>query len=155
MRLPLTAIILVLLAALITVPNAHAVMPEEVLKDSVLETRAREISQDLRCLVCQNQSIDDSNASLAKDLRVIVRERLTAGDSNEQVFDYLVSRYGNYVLLKPPLQADTFLLWASPFLILLIALSVATLYLRRRPELEASDGIDPDAIALTNEMKED
>ena len=155
MRLPLTAIILVLLAALITVPNAHAVMPEEVLKDSVLETRAREISQDLRCLVCQNQSIDDSNASLAKDLRVIVRERLTAGDSNEQVFDYLVSRYGNYVLLKPPLQADTFLLWASPFLILLIALSVATLYLRRRPELEASDDIDPDAIALTNEMKED
>ena len=155
MRLPLTAIILVLLAALITVPNAHAVMPEEVLKESVLETRAREISQDLRCLVCQNQSIDDSNASLAKDLRVIVRERLTAGDSNEQVFDYLVSRYGNYVLLKPPLQADTFLLWASPFLILLIALSVATLYLRRRPELEASDGIDPDAIALTNEMKED
>lgn len=155
MRLPLTAIILVLLAALITVPNAHAVMPEEVLKDSVLETRAREISQDLRCLVCQNQSIDDSNASLAKDLRVIVRERLTAGDSNEQVFDYLVSRYGNYVLLKPPLQADTFLLWASPFLILLIALSVATLYLRRRPELEASDGIDPDEMALTNEMKED
>lgn len=155
MRLPLTAIILVLLAALITVPNAHAVMPEEVLKDSVLETRAREISQDLRCLVCQNQSIDDSNASLAKDLRVIVRERLTAGDSNEQVFDYLVSRYGNYVLLKPPLQADTFLLWASPFLILLIALSVATLYLSCRPELEASDDIDPDAIALTNEMKED
>ncbi len=155
MRLPLTAIILVLLAALITVPNAHAVMPEEVLKDSVLETRAREISQDLRCLVCQNQSIDDSNASLAKDLRVIVRERLTAGDSNEQVFDYLVSRYGNYVLLKPPLQTDTFLLWASPFLILLIALSVATLYLRRRPELETSDGIDPDEMALTNEMKED
>ena len=155
MRLPLKAIILVLLAALITVPNARAVLPDEVLKNPVLETRAREISQDLRCLVCQNQSIDDSNAPLAKDLRVIVRERLTSGDSNEQVFAYLVSRYGNYVLLNPPLQADTFLLWASPFLILVIALSVASLYLRRRPEFEASDGIEPDAMALTNEMKED
>ena len=155
MRLLSTAMILVLLAMFTASPNAFAVMPDEVLKNPALETRAREISQDLRCLVCQNQSIDDSNAPLAKDLRVIVRERLTAGESNEQVFDYLVSRYGNYVLLKPPLQADTFLLWSSPFLILLIALSVATLYLRRRPELEASDGIDPDAIALTNEMKED
>ena len=143
------------MAALIAIPNAFAVMPDEVLKDPVLETRAREISQDLRCLVCQNQSIDDSNASLAKDLRVIVRERLTAGDTNEQVFDYLVSRYGNYVLLNPPLQADTFLLWASPFFMLVVALSVAFIYLRRRPELEASSGIDPDAQIPTNDMKED
>lgn len=147
--------ILVLLAMFTASPNAFAVMPDEVLKNPALETRAREISQDLRCLVCQNQSIDDSNAPLAKDLRVIVRERLTAGESNEQVFDYVVSRYGNYVLLKPPLQADTFFLWASPFLMLAIALSVAVLYLRRRPELEATDGIDPDAPSLTNEMKED
>ena len=147
--------ILVLLAISTASPNAFAVMPDEVLKNPVLETRAREISQDLRCLVCQNQSIDDSNAPLAKDLRVIVRERLIAGDSNEQVFAYLVSRYGNYVLLEPPFQADTFLLWASPFLMLAIALSVAALYLRRRPELETTDGIDPDAPILTNEMKED
>ena len=155
MRLLSTAMILVLLAMFTASPNAFAVMPDEVLKNPALETRAREISQDLRCLVCQNQSIDDSNAPLAKDLRVIVRERLTAGESNEQVFDYVVSRYGNYVLLKPPLQADTFFLWASPFLMLAIALSVAVLYLRRRPELEATDGIDPDAPSLTNEMKED
>ena len=112
-----------------------------------LETRARIISQDLRCLVCQNQSIDDSNATLAKDLRMIVRERLEAGDSNEQVFNYVVSRYGNYVLLDPPFQADTFLLWASPFFILVIALGVAFIYLKRRPELELSED--------TNEMKDD
>src|SRR5438105_4597617 len=83
---------------------AHAVLPEEMLKDPVREARARDISQNLRCLVCQNQSIDDSNAPLAKDLRIIVRERLTAGDSNDQVVAYVVNRYGNYVLLKPPFQ---------------------------------------------------
>jgi cytochrome c-type biogenesis protein CcmH len=116
--------------------NAFAVLPEEVLPDPVLEARARVISQDLRCLVCQNQSIDDSNAPLAKDLRVIVRERLTAGDTDKQVFGYVVARYGNYVLLKPPLQSDTFLLWASPFIMLFISLGVAFAYLRKRPALE-------------------
>jgi len=135
--------------------QAFAVLPDEVLKDPALEARARVISQDLRCLVCQNQSIDDSNAPLAKDLRVIVRERLSSGDTNEQVFGYVVSRYGNYVLLKPPLQTDTLLLWASPFIMLVIALSVAIVYLRRRPELEASDGIDPDEPTPTNDLKVD
>lgn len=135
--------------------NSLAVLPEEILKDPELEARARVISQDLRCLVCQNQSIDDSNAPLAKDLRVIVRERLTAGFSNEQIFDYLVSRYGNYVLLKPPLQADTFLLWASPFIMLVITLSVAFIYLRRRPEIESSEGIDAEAVSPNTEVKED
>jgi cytochrome c-type biogenesis protein CcmH len=115
---------------------AFAVLPEEVLKDAALESRARAISQDLRCLVCQNQSIDDSNAPLAKDLRVIVRERLTAGDNDAQVFEYVVSRYGNYVLLKPPFNPDTYLLWLAPFLMLLIALGVAFNYLRKRPALE-------------------
>jgi cytochrome c-type biogenesis protein CcmH len=117
-------------------PSSFAVLPEEVLKDPALEERARIISQDLRCLVCQNQSIDDSNAPLAKDLRLIVRERLTAGDSNDQVFGYVVARYGNFVLLNPPLEQDTMLLWAAPFLLMLISLGVAFNYLRKRPELE-------------------
>ncbi|HRX04273.1 MAG TPA: cytochrome c-type biogenesis protein CcmH, partial [Anaerolineae bacterium] len=95
-------------------------MPDEVLADPALEARARTLSQDLRCLVCQNQSIDDSNAPLARDLRIIVRERLSAGDTDKQVIDYLVTRYGNYVLLKPPLQADTLLLWIGPAIAFLI-----------------------------------
>ena len=144
-------ICMIAFAMLLMISNAIAVLPDEVLKDPALEARARIISQDLRCLVCQNQSIDDSNATLAKDLRVIVRERLTAGDSNEQVFAFVVSRYGNYVLLDPPLQANTILLWASPFLMLAIALGVAFFYLKRRPELE--DGIDLDA--QPNKMKDD
>lgn len=148
-------VLMIAAALLLVATQSFAVLPEEVLQDRALEARARVISQDLRCLVCQNQSIDDSNAPLAKDLRVIVRERLTAGDSNEQVFGYVVSRYGNYVLLKPPLQADTFLLWASPFVILVIALSVAFIYLRRRPEIESSEGIDADAVSFNTEKKED
>jgi cytochrome c-type biogenesis protein CcmH len=131
----LAALLVVGLCSL-TVSPTFAVLPEEVLQDATLETRARVISQDLRCLVCQNQSIDDSNAPLAKDLRLIVRERLVAGDSDAQVFDYVVSRYGNYVLLKPPFEADTYLLWLGPFLIMLIALLVAYNYLRKRPTLD-------------------
>jgi cytochrome c-type biogenesis protein CcmH len=122
--------------------HAFAVLPEEMLADPRLEARARVISQDLRCLVCQNQSIDDSNAPLAKDLRLIVRERLTAGDSDQQVFGYVVSRYGNYVLLNPPLQQDTFLLWVSPFILLLISLGVAFSYLRKRPVLDDDTPVD-------------
>jgi cytochrome c-type biogenesis protein CcmH len=151
----LSRLLIIACAVLLVTVQSFAVLPEEVLKDTDLEARARVISQDLRCLVCQNQSIDDSNAPLAKDLRVIVRERLTAGDSNEQVFGYVVSRYGNYVLLKPPLQADTYLLWVSPFIMLVIALSVALIYLRRRPEIESSEGIEADAISLNTEKKED
>jgi cytochrome c-type biogenesis protein CcmH len=124
------------IAIWISLTSAFAVLPEEVLKDPALEARARIISQDLRCLVCQNQSIDDSNAPLAKDLRVIVRERLSAGDSNDEVFGYVVARYGNYVLLKPPLQQDTIILWLAPFLLMVIALGVAIAYLRKRPEVD-------------------
>ena len=112
--------------------QAFAVLPDEVLKDPVLEARARVISQDLRCLVCQNQAIDDSGAPLARDLRIIVRERLTKGDSNEQVVQYLVARYGNYVLLKPPFQADTLLLWIGPGIFLLLAAGTAAFYFRPR-----------------------
>ena len=121
---------------------AQAVMPDEMLKDPVLESRAREISQNLRCLVCQNQSIDDSNAPLAKDLRVIVRERLTAGDSNEQVVGYVVRRYGNYVLLKPPFQGDTALLWLLPFILMVLALGAAWAYLKQQPAPEEGEAVN-------------
>jgi len=113
---------------------AAAVTPDEMLQDPALEARARAISQGLRCLVCQNQNIDDSNASLARDLRVIVRERLTAGDSDKQVVDYIVARYGNYVLLQPPFQLDTYLLWLLPFGLFVLALGIAFNYLRQRPD---------------------
>jgi cytochrome c-type biogenesis protein CcmH len=116
-----------------------AVLPNEILSNPELEARARSISQNLRCLVCQNQSIDDSDASLAKDLRVIVRERLTAGDSDDQVFHYVVARYGNFVLLQPPLQSDTYILWAAPFVLLLVALGLAIGYLRKQPPLEEEE----------------
>jgi cytochrome c-type biogenesis protein CcmH len=97
---------------------AHAVEPGEMLKDPALETRARKISQELRCLVCQNQSIDDSNAELARDLRLLVRERLAAGDSDAAVLAFVEARYGEFVLLRPPLKLHTLLLWASPLLLL-------------------------------------
>ncbi len=121
------------------VAAAHAVLPEEMMKNPQQEQRARDISAGLRCLVCQNQSIDDSNASLAKDLRLIVRERITAGDNDTQVVDYIVSRYGNYVLLKPPFQMDTALLWFLPFVLLLLALVVAFNYVRQQPEPELGE----------------
>ena len=112
---------------LVTAP-ALAVQPDEVLTDPALETRARALSQELRCLVCQNQSIDDSDAQLARDLRIILRERLKAGDSDRQVMDFLVARYGEFVLLRPPLRWQTLLLWLAPPLLLAagaIALFVA------------------------------
>ncbi|WP_137135299.1 cytochrome c-type biogenesis protein [Rhizobium sp. FKY42] len=126
---------LVLLAGLMLAPlTALAVNPDEVLKDPKLEQRARDLSAQLRCMVCQNQSIDDSNAELAKDLRVLVRERITAGDSDEQVINYLVSRYGEFVLLKPRLSAQTIALWATPaFLFLIGGIAVYRLSRRSRP----------------------
>jgi cytochrome c-type biogenesis protein CcmH len=106
------------LASATPLAPARAVEPDEVLTDAGLEARAREISAGLRCLVCQNQSIDDSHAPLAKDLRVLVRERLKAGDSDAAVRDYVVARYGEFVLLKPPFNLETLLLWLSPLLLL-------------------------------------
>ncbi len=97
---------------------ALAMQPEERLKDSVLEARARTISQEVRCLVCQNQSVDDSDADLARDLRRIIRERLTAGDTDTAVKDFLVSRYGDFVLLRPPFRLSTVFLWLIPFAVL-------------------------------------
>ncbi|MDX5360632.1 MAG: cytochrome c-type biogenesis protein CcmH [Alphaproteobacteria bacterium] len=100
---------------------ATAVEPDEQLDDPVLEERARELSKTLRCLVCQNQSIDDSDAQLARDMRQIVRERLVDGDTDAQVVDYLVRRYGDFVLLKPPIKPQTYILWFGPFLLLALA----------------------------------
>ena len=98
---------------------ASAVQPDEVLSDARMEARARHISAGLRCMVCQNQSIDDSNAPLARDLRILVRERLKAGDSDEAVVSYIVQRYGDFVLLRPPFNFETVLLWAAPLLLLI------------------------------------
>jgi cytochrome c-type biogenesis protein CcmH len=102
------------LIALLAPCTAFAVQPDEVLKDPVLEARARHLSEELRCMVCQNQSIDDSAAPLARDLRLLVRQRLEAGDTDRQVLDFLVARYGDFVLLKPPFKLDTLLLWGLP-----------------------------------------
>jgi len=114
------AFLLWLALAMFSTP-ALAVQPDEILKDAALETRARGLSQGLRCLVCQNQSIDDSDASLARDLRILLRERLTAGDSDSQAMDFIVSRYGNFVLLKPPFHWNTAFLWLAPLLMLGLA----------------------------------
>ena len=111
---------------------ALAVQPDEILKDPALESRARALSQELRCMVCQNQSIDDSDAPLAKDLRVLVRERLSAGDSDRQVIDFLVARYGEFVLLRPRLNAHTVLLWLAPFAAIVAGAVGLIMFLRRR-----------------------
>jgi len=115
---------------LVTLP-VKAVQPDEVLQDPALESRARHISEGLRCLVCQNQSIDDSEAPLAKDLRVLVRERLTAGDTDQQIEDFVVARYGEFVLLKPRFTAHTLLLWFATPAVLLVALLIVVLAYRR------------------------
>ncbi|MEM9329979.1 MAG: cytochrome c-type biogenesis protein [Pseudomonadota bacterium] len=117
---------------LVSVGTAHSVNPDEVLDDPVLENRARALSVEIRCLVCQNQSIDDSDAQLARDLRVLVREKLVEGLTDEQVLDYLVARYGEFVLLKPRFNAGTSVLWIAPFAILVLSGIALFLYARRR-----------------------
>ncbi|WP_090059101.1 cytochrome c-type biogenesis protein [Celeribacter neptunius] len=127
------------LALLIAVP-AVAVQPDEVLPDPAMESRAREISQGLRCLVCRNENIDESNAKLAKDLRLLVRERLVAGDSNNETVAYIVDRYGEYVLLKPTLTGSNKILWIAGPVMLILALGIGISFIRRRqsePELDA------------------
>jgi cytochrome c-type biogenesis protein CcmH len=130
---------LVLAGAVAPGQLAQAVTPQEVLPDKALEKRAREISAELRCLVCQNQSIDDSDAPLAHDLRVLVRERLTAGDSDDQVLDFVVARYGEFVLLKPPFSMETILLWLMPLLALGGAVAILWSAFGRTPEPAEAD----------------
>ena len=129
--------LVLLLMTFMLVAPVGAVNPDEVLADPALELRAREISTKLRCLVCQNQSIDDSDAQLAKDLRVLVRERLTAGDDDNAVVDFIVDRYGEYVLLKPRFGGHTLLLWASPFAAFAFGL-LALFFLRKRSEADVA-----------------
>jgi cytochrome c-type biogenesis protein CcmH len=116
---------------------AFAVEPSEMLKDPGLEARARAIGQELRCLVCQNESIDESNADLAHDLRVLLRQRLAAGDTDQQAVAYIVKRYGNFVLLKPPVEPATYLLWLGPILVLALGAAGALIFVRRRNRITA------------------
>ncbi|CDZ37523.1 cytochrome c-type biogenesis protein CcmH [Neorhizobium galegae] len=142
------AMILALLAPL----PAFAVNPDEVLSNPMLEQRARNLSAQLRCMVCQNQSIDDSNAELARDLRVLVRERLANGDTDEQVIDYVVSRYGEFVLLKPRLSAKTIILWATPVLLLLVGAIAILVFVRTRPSQRAVAALTTEEQARIEEL---
>tara|TARA_R110002110_G_scaffold30871_5_gene109171 strand:- start:750 stop:1253 length:504 start_codon:yes stop_codon:yes gene_type:complete len=119
-------------------PAALALEPDEILKDPALEARAREISKELRCLVCQNQSIDDSDATLARDLRILVRDRLKAGDTDAEAVDFIVERYGDFVLLRPPFKNSTLILWIGPGVIFLIGIIGVTLWHRRRRDAVAA-----------------
>ena len=114
------------------VTPALAIQPDEILEDKLLEERARVISKELRCLVCQNQSIDDSDAPLARDLRVLVRERLQAGESDEKVIKFVVDRYGDFVLLRPPIKASTLALWISPIAILIVGVILLLMRFRKQ-----------------------
>lgn len=144
------AILLLLLAT-----PAYAVLPSEQLSDPALEARARTISAELRCVVCQNQTIDDSDAELAHDLRVLLRQRLKAGDTDRQAIAFIVNRYGDYVLLKPPFEPETLLLWLGPFLVLLVGAVGVAFYLRRRRDT-AEPGLTADEEArLDRLLKED
>ncbi len=143
----------VLVCLLLTLSSAAlAVGPDEILPDPVLEQRARDISAGLRCLVCQNQSIDDSDADLARDLRVLVRDRLVAGDTNAEVEQYVVDRYGEYVLLNPRLGAHTILLWAAAPLLLVIGLG-ALFVARRRVTATAVSGLTPEEHAALEDLE--
>jgi cytochrome c-type biogenesis protein CcmH len=145
------ALLTVVILLTVFCTSAPAVTPDEVLQDPKLEARAREISQGLRCVVCQNQSIDDSNAPLAHDLRVLLRERLLSGDTDEQAIDYIVARYGNFVLLRPPMQLNTLVLWVGPALFVLIAAIGFGRYLRTRPAEETSE--TPPTFTATEEER--
>jgi len=129
--------------------RALAVQPDEIMKDPAQEARARVLSKQLRCMVCQNQSIDDSDAPLARDLRILVRERLEAGDSNPQVLEFLVQRYGEFVLLRPRLHWRTALLWLAPPLLLIGGGLALFLMARRRSQTGAADAAVPQGGALT------
>lgn len=133
--------LVLLIASLLAPAAALAVQPDEVLADPKLEARARALSAQLRCMVCQNESIDESGASLARDLRLLVRERLKAGDSDEQIRSFLVNRYGDFILLKPPFKIETWLLWGAPFLILLAGGYVILIANRRKQGPAAAESL--------------
>ncbi|MEO1013639.1 MAG: cytochrome c-type biogenesis protein [Pseudomonadota bacterium] len=127
------------IVAVVAAAAALAANPDERLDDPVLEERARAVGRELRCVVCQSQSIEDSDAPLAQDLRKLVRERISAGDTNKEALDYIAARYGDYVLLRPPVRGSTFLLWAAPAGLLVIAGAAAVVFLRRKLPAAAAD----------------
>jgi cytochrome c-type biogenesis protein CcmH len=141
---PILALVFAL-AVMVGSPTAYAVQPDEIMSDPAKEARARNLSRELRCMVCQNQSIDDSEAPLARDLRLLVRERIAAGDSDTQVIDFLVARYGEFVLLKPRLERHTLLLWLLPPLALAGGGLALWMYSRRR----TGSGTEAAAVSLT------
>ncbi|QIG49657.1 cytochrome c-type biogenesis protein CcmH [Nordella sp. HKS 07] len=132
-----------LLLFLLWIAPLGAVEPDEILADPALEARARALSMGLRCLVCQNQSIDDSNAPLARDLRILLRERLTAGDNDQQAVDYIVARYGDFVLLRPRFTAETWILWIGPFVLLLVGGTFLLMRRRNNKEDAVERSLDP------------
>ena len=134
---------------------AHAVEPSERLADPALEARARAISAELRCLVCQNESIDESGADLAHDIRIFVRERLTAGDTNAQAIQAVVSRYGDFVLLRPPVEPATWLLWFGPAALLILGLACTLVWLRRRPAVAPKPLSPAERADLDRLMRDD
>jgi cytochrome c-type biogenesis protein CcmH len=135
------------LAAFALSVAAAAITPDEQLDDPALEARARAISKELRCIICQSQSIDESNVSLARDLRVLVRERLVAGDTDQEVLDYIHQRYGDYVLLKPPVKGRTILLWVGPILFLVLGGALAAFVVRQASRTPVEDDLDaPDSL---------
>ncbi len=142
------ALVLALALAALSGGPAGAVLPDEVLDDPILEARARDLSREIRCVVCQNESIDTSNAELARDLRLLVRERLVAGDSDAQVLDFLVARYGEFVLLRPRFKPTNYLLWFGPAAVLLLGgLGIALQYRRRQAHGTAAARLTPEEQA--------
>ena len=152
-RICLVAVMVALFVPSVSSPPALAVKPSEILSDPQLEARARELSKLVRCLVCQNESIDESNADMAADLRVLLRERLVAGDSDEQVLDYLIARYGDFVLLKPRFQPSTYALYLGPPIVLLLGVLVVLLYLRGRRRQLALAGQSGVMTELTDDER--
>lgn len=146
--------LLVALTVLLACSQAFAVEPSELLDDPVLESRAREVSKELRCVVCQNQSIDDSNADLARDMRVLVRDRVLAGDSNQQILDYMVSRYGDFVLLNPPFKTSTYALWLGPGVIGALGIFALVSFYRSRSKLHNVADTPSVAVASLSEEEQ-
>ncbi len=146
-RYALRAAVLMAVTVLSLAGSARAVEPDEMLSDPALEARAQHISKELRCVVCQNQNIDDSAAPLARDMRLLVRERLTSGDTDAQAKAFLVARYGNFVLLRPPFQPNTWALWLGPFVILLLA-GAALVFAARTGAVDLpDDGVEDDPLS--------
>ena len=150
----LIAISAVLLLAALAVPAAYAVQPDEIMSDPAKEARARDLSRELRCMVCQNQSIDDSDAPLARDLRLLVRERLSAGDKDDQVINFLVARYGEFVLLKPRIAWHTAVLWGAPVVLLLLGVAILFAFGRRRTAMAPVGGAPPLSPAEQARLKD-